>query len=420
MEFTHMDAKGNAIMVDVSEKAVTKRTAVAVGRITMSEECFSAVKNGTAKKGDVLGVAQVAGIMATKKTSELIPLCHLLNLTKSRVEFALLEEENAVEATCTVSCEGKTGVEMEALTGATVALLTVYDMCKAIDKDMVISQVRLMEKHGGKSGDFYAKKPSGMKKLTALLLAFLMSLVLTACGGGEQEKKTELTVFAAASLTETLTELGQRYEATHDGVTLTFNFDSSGTLETQIEEGAECDLFLSAGQKQMNELEEEQLIVSETRLDLLENKVVLVSPEGKVTDFEDMAQQLQSGRILLAMGNEEVPVGQYTRKLLDYFGLEEAELASAGCITYGSNVKEVTTQVCESSVDCGIIYHTDAVSAGLTVVDEAQPEMCGQVIYPAAVTGSSSHSTDAEEFLRFLTTEEAMEVFAAVGFSAVK
>lgn len=155
MEFTHIDTNGNAVMVDVSEKAVTKRTAAAVGKITMSEECFAAVKSGTAKKGDVLGVAQVAGIMATKKTAELIPLCHLLNLTRSEIVFQMLEEERAVEVLCTVSCTGKTGVEMEALTGASVALLTIYDMCKAIDKRMVIQQVHLVEKHGGKSGDFF-------------------------------------------------------------------------------------------------------------------------------------------------------------------------------------------------------------------------------------------------------------------------
>lgn len=154
MGLTHIDANGNAVMVDVSEKAATRRTAVAVGRISMSAECFAAVRDGTSQKGDVLAVAQIAGIMATKRTSDLIPLCHVLNLTKSAVTFRLLPERCQVEAACTVSCEGKTGVEMEALTGASVALLTVYDMCKAIDKRMVIESVHLVEKHGGKSGDF--------------------------------------------------------------------------------------------------------------------------------------------------------------------------------------------------------------------------------------------------------------------------
>ncbi len=153
--FTHIDAGGNAVMVDVSAKQPTSRTAVAVGRIAMSAECFAMVAEGRAQKGDVLGVAQVAGIMATKRTSDLIPLCHGLNLTKSAVEFRLLEQQHAVEAVCTVRCGGKTGVEMEALTGVSVALLTVYDMCKAVDKRMVISDIHLAEKHGGKSGDFY-------------------------------------------------------------------------------------------------------------------------------------------------------------------------------------------------------------------------------------------------------------------------
>ncbi len=157
MDFTHIDRNGNAVMVDVSEKAATERTAVARGRIRMNRQCFEAVKNRTAKKGDVLGVAQVAGIMASKHTADLIPLCHRLNLTKSTVDFSLSEESEEnyyVEAVCTVRCTDRTGVEMEALTGVSTALLTVYDMCKAIDRGMVIEQVHLVEKHGGKSGDF--------------------------------------------------------------------------------------------------------------------------------------------------------------------------------------------------------------------------------------------------------------------------
>ncbi len=154
MEFTHIDANGNAVMVDVGKKQPTERTAVAAGLITMSETCFAAVRDGAAKKGDVLGVAQVAGIMATKRTAELIPLCHNINLTKSAVAFRLLHDCCGIEATCTVSCQGVTGVEMEALTGVSVALLTVYDMCKAMDKRMVIQNIHLLEKHGGKSGDF--------------------------------------------------------------------------------------------------------------------------------------------------------------------------------------------------------------------------------------------------------------------------
>ena len=151
---THFDAEGNAVMVDVSEKPVTAREATAHGIITMNEEAFTAVKNGTVKKGDVLGVARVAGIMATKRTSELIPLCHPLPLTKVKIDFELLEDRRAVEARCTVKTSGVTGVEMEALTAVSVAALTVYDMCKAVQKDMEITNIRLLEKSGGKSGDY--------------------------------------------------------------------------------------------------------------------------------------------------------------------------------------------------------------------------------------------------------------------------
>ena len=154
MELTHLDKNGNAIMVDVSEKEVTHRTAIACGKILVSQEILASIKENTNKKGDVLAVARVAGIMAAKRTSELIPLCHLLMLTKCTVDFTINEEENYIEASCTVKTDGKTGVEMEALTGVQIALLTIYDMCKAIDKKMVITDVHLLAKSGGKSGEF--------------------------------------------------------------------------------------------------------------------------------------------------------------------------------------------------------------------------------------------------------------------------
>lgn len=157
-EFTHFDEKGNAIMVDVSGKNVTSRTAVAKGSIIVNEEIISAIRNNTIGKGDVLGVARVAGIMAVKKTSELIPMCHTLLITRCAVDFEINDQENSITAYCTVKCEGKTGVEMEALTGATVTLLTVYDMCKAVSKKMVITDVHLVTKTGGKSGDFIFEK----------------------------------------------------------------------------------------------------------------------------------------------------------------------------------------------------------------------------------------------------------------------
>lgn len=240
----------------------------------------------------------------------------------------------------------------------------------------------------------------------------------------------ELTVFAAASMTETLTEIGEMYKTIAPNVTITFNFESSGTLKTQIEEGAVCDLFISAAQKQMNQLDSSKsgddnpdglnFVEQGTRVNLLENKVTLVVPEGNpkgLTGFDDMAEKLKSGEILLAMGNSDVPVGQYTQKIFAFYGLDEAALAEAGSITYGTNVKEVTTQVSEASVDCGVIYCTDAFSAGLTIIDYATTDMCGKVIYPAAVLNISANKEAAQAFLDYLMTDECMAVFEKVGFS---
>lgn len=258
-----------------------------------------------------------------------------------------------------------------------------------------------------------------MKKTLSMILLAAMLLALSACGG-EKPQDVELTVFAAASMTETMTEIKTAYEKDHPGVTITYNFDSSGTLLTQIKEGAACDLFISAAPKQMNELDEAGSLADGSRIDLLENKVVLCVPEGNpkgIKSFDALAQGLKDGNILLAMGNSDVPVGQYTQKIFAYYGLNEDELAAAGCLTYGTNVKEVTTQVSEASVDCGVIYCTDAFSAGLTVVDSATAEMCGQVIYPASVLKDSKNAEAAQAFLDYLTGDAAMAVFENVGFS---
>ena len=154
-QLNHFDQKGNAVMVDVSEKVPTRRLAVAKGRIRVNGEVMTAVQQGTAAKGDVLGVARVAGIMATKRTAELIPMCHPLAINNCAVDFELRPEEGTIEAVCSVKVSGKTGVEMEALTGVSVALLTVYDMCKAVDKSMEIGDIYLEHKSGGKSGEFH-------------------------------------------------------------------------------------------------------------------------------------------------------------------------------------------------------------------------------------------------------------------------
>lgn len=156
-KLNHFDSKGNAIMVDVTEKNVTERKAIAKGKIFVNDETYKRILDGNMTKGDVLGVARIAGIMATKKTSDLIPMCHPLMLTKSQIDFEFSEKEKSITAISTVKLSGKTGVEMEALTGVNVALLTIYDMCKAIDKNMVISDIHLVEKTGGKSGNFISE-----------------------------------------------------------------------------------------------------------------------------------------------------------------------------------------------------------------------------------------------------------------------
>ena len=275
-----------------------------------------------------------------------------------------------------------------------------------------------------------------MKKVLAAALAFCMAVMMPAAWAGEAEQadeEIELIVFAAASMTETLEQAAELYRKAAPNVTLIFNFDSSGTLKTQIEEGAECDIFISASPKQMNQLDAAKdeeggntdgldFVISETRLDLLENKVALAVPEGNPADidsYDELAKKLKEGTILMAMGNSDVPVGQYTQKIFAFYGLDETELAAAGVITYGSNVKEVTTQVSEGAVDCGIIYATDAFSAGLEAVDTASAEMCGQVIYPAAVLNITKNEEAARAFLEYLTGEEASEIFESVGFSPI-
>ena len=153
--FSHFDDSGNAVMVDVTEKKSTTRMAVAEGTIFCNKAIIDAILKKNIKKGDVLGVARIAGIMAVKQTAHLIPMCHPLLISKSSIDFEINEEKNCIKALCTVKIEGKTGVEMEALTGVNIALLTIYDMCKAVDKRMLISDIHLVEKHGGKSADFY-------------------------------------------------------------------------------------------------------------------------------------------------------------------------------------------------------------------------------------------------------------------------
>lgn len=261
-----------------------------------------------------------------------------------------------------------------------------------------------------------------MKKHLPLLALALASAILLPGGCAKSAGAAEVNVFAAASLTETLGAIAERYKTVAPEVTLRFNFDSSGTLKTQIEEGADCDLFLSAAPGQMDELADGGLIDTGTRADLLENKVALVVPEGNpgnVWSFDDLVSALQNGDVLLAVGNADVPVGQYTRRIFDYYGLREDELTAKGVLTYGSNVKEVVAQVVEASADCGIVYRTDAHSANLTVADTAPEELCGQVVYPAAVLKNAAHPLEAAAFLTYLQGPEAAAIFEGVGFTSL-
>ncbi|MBM6693871.1 molybdate ABC transporter substrate-binding protein [Pseudoflavonifractor capillosus] len=272
-------------------------------------------------------------------------------------------------------------------------------------------------------------------KRKPLVCACLISALLLPMWGCSStpttSEQTEVVVFAAASLESALTQIAQTYEAQHEDVKLTFTFDSSGTLKTQIEEGAVCDLFLSAAQKQMNQLDSQDttgtntdgldFVYSGTRIDLLENQVVLAVPlenPGKINSFSDLA----SGDDLLCIGNDDVPVGAYSLEILDYLGYSLDQLEDQGKVTYASNVSEVARQVQEGVVDAGMVYATDASTYGLNVVDAATPEMCQQVIYPAAVmkSGGADSYDAAEDFLTYLyTNEEAISVWKDVGFTLI-
>ena len=289
-----------------------------------------------------------------------------------------------------------------------------------------------------------------MKRIAALSLALALILGLAACGGGNagtadtpaansttpaaettapQAEPVEVVVFAAASLEATLTEIADLYKEVAPEVTLTFSFESSGTLRTQIIEGAACDLFISAGQSQMNDLEAGQnedgadFVYADTRIDFVENKVVLAVPDDNPAGIETFSDLATDKLSLLCIGNDDVPVGSYSLEILDTLGIDIARLESDGKVTYASNVTEVANQVKEGAVDCGIIYATDAYTYELTVVDQATADMCSQVIYPAAVMKSSSGEAAeaaAQAFLDYLHTDEsAIAVLEGVGFTVL-
>lgn len=279
-----------------------------------------------------------------------------------------------------------------------------------------------------------------MKKVLSLFLSLSLLLGLAACGGNDtghtpsaalvettpEVQPVELIVFAAASMTETLTKIAADYKSVAPNVTLTFNFDSSGTLKTQIQEGADCDLFISAAQKQMDQLGASKdaavnpdgldFVLVDSLVSLLQNKVVLVVPAGNpaaVSSFEDVATDRVK---LLALGNADVPVGQYAQEIFTAMGLWDS-LNAGQKITFGTNVKEVTAQVTEAAVDCGVVYATDAAAAGLDAVAEAPADTHQPVVYPAAVLNITAHEAQARAFLTYLQGDACTAVFEAAGFS---
>ncbi len=254
-----------------------------------------------------------------------------------------------------------------------------------------------------------------------IIIAFLMLVTVlvpfSLNGCGRKVEEVEIVVFAAASLTEPLIEIADEYERENKNVKFVFNFDSSGTLETQIKEGAHCDIFLSAAQKQMDALEQADMIVAESRKDLLENHVVLVCAKEKsaeISSFQELFDHIEGQK--LAIGNEDVPVGQYTRNLFAYYQFDEEKAAKSGNISYGSNVREITTQVNEGIVDFGIVYRTDALACDLQILDSASEEICGRVVYPVALMRDASHYTEAEAFWRYLSEDAAKSIFEKAGF----
>ena len=271
--------------------------------------------------------------------------------------------------------------------------------------------------------------------------AALLSLGLAACSGddanadapADQAAETAtITVFAAASMEESLTKAGEIFTEDNPSYELSFNFDSSGTLKTQIEEGADCDVFISAGQLQMNQLDAADstgtntdgldYVVSDSRIDLVENKVVLAVPDDNPAGIEGFTDLATDKLSLLCLGNDDVPVGAYSLQILEYLGIDIAGLESAGKVTYASNVSEVANQVKEGAVDCGIIYATDAFTYELNVVDKAAADMCDRVIYPAAVmkSGTTEAAEAAQAFLDYIHTDaDAIAILEGVGFTVL-
>ena len=249
-----------------------------------------------------------------------------------------------------------------------------------------------------------------MKKFTALF-ALLLALAIS-----HESSAETITVFAAASMQNAMEQIAPLYKKS-SGNEITFSFDSSGTLKTQIEEGAECDLFISAALKQINALEKSGLIDPSSRVNLLENKIALAVPEGNpagISSYQDIGTDKVK---LIALGNSDVPVGAYSQEILSNMGIWD-RLNTEGKISFAGNVTEAAMQIREGAVDCGIIYATDAATYGLKVIAEPPAgTLKTPVIYPAVVISGSKHKDTAKDFLSYLQGEEAGKIFASIGFS---
>ena len=403
--FTHFDAQGNAIMVDVTDKNITERCATASGCIRVSREVFDAVKDGTAKKGDVLGTARIAGIMAAKRTWELIPLCHPLMLTKVTIDFVMEEETCTIRCFCTAKLSGRA----RQWTAAWKWERSIWRK-RWVARADIFKEQNILKKYN--------------KKMTAVMTTILAAMLLAGCGSETKNavdtgSAVELTILAAASLTDVCNEIKTEYEAAHPNMTLNFSYGASGALQTQIEEGAPADLFFSAATKQMTALNDEGLMDPDSIVKLLENKVVLIVPEDSdkdITSFEDVATDKVG---MIGLGEPgSVPVGQYSEEIFNSLEILDTVKTKAN---YGSDVRTVLSWVETGAVDCGVVYATDAyVGENIQIVCEAPVGSCKQVIYPVGIVKASEHADAAAEFLAYLQTDHTMQKFEGYGFSAAE
>ena len=270
------------------------------------------------------------------------------------------------------------------------------------------------------------------KGVIAILVIAMAAALLGACASQTEEptaraEPVELVVFAAASMTEAMNQIEELYKEVAPHVTLVFNFDSSGTLKTQIEEGADCDIFISAGQKQMDQLDISadslvntdglDFVLQGSRFNIVENLLVMIAPEGAENGIASFEDALSDEVELIALGNSDVPAGQYAQEVYTYLGLWD-QLVGLNKISYGANVKEVLEQVVSAAVDCGVVYSTDAASAtGVMVVAAAPAGSHMPVVYPAAIITATTQLAEAEAFMAFLQSEVCSQVFRAIGFS---